>query len=124
MDSNGEMSHAFRFTNVGGSPLTLTKGPTTCRCTVSEIKDGPELKPGQSTDVAVEWKGRGIRGQYHQTAAIYTTDPSRQEVRLTISGRVAAAVWAEPSQVVFPHLSHTESEASKGADCIPACPSG
>ncbi len=112
MDSNGEMSHAFHMTNVGGSPLSLTKGPTTCRCTVSEIKD-EHLNPGQSTTVALTWKGRGLRGQYRQTATIYTTDPSHPEVKLLVVGRVAAAVWADPNELVLSRISHTEPVAGE-----------
>jgi hypothetical protein len=110
MDMGGQLSHDFKFTNVGRLPLTLSKGPTSCKCTVSEIEKA-ELQPGESTAVTLRWNARGAISDYHQTATINTSDPSWKEVTLTVSGRVAVAAWTDPTELVFSQLSSDESDS-------------
>ena len=38
-------SHEFTITNTGDAPLLLDVGPTSCKCTLGEVADGP-LSPG------------------------------------------------------------------------------
>ena len=59
MDYGSEMGHDFMFTNAGQAPLVLTAGPTSCRCTVSEVNDD-KLLPGESFKVTVRWKAREV----------------------------------------------------------------
>jgi hypothetical protein len=107
MDAAGELSHAFRFTNSGRSPLVLTKGHTSCRCTVSEIQRG-ELPPGQSTTVTLHWKAHEVTGEYRQTATILTNDPARPEVTLTVVGQVVVAAWADPAELLLSDIPGDE----------------
>ena len=112
MNLGAELSHDFIFTNTGRSPLVLTPGPTSCQCTVSEIRQG-EAPPGGSTKVTLHWKAREVVGEYRQTATIHTNDPARPEVQLAVSGRVAAAVWADPSELVLGQLSRDEPATAR-----------
>ena len=100
MDSSKDGSHDFKFTNKGASPLQLTRGATTCRCTVGEIADSSVL-PGQSTTVKITWKSKHYAGPFKQSVTINTNDPNRREVILTISGEYTEPVHFEADELNF-----------------------
>lgn len=52
MEVTEDGKHEFTITNQGDKTLSLNPGPTSCKCTLSEIKDS-ELAPGKSTKVTV-----------------------------------------------------------------------
>ena len=107
MDYGSETGHDFTFSNAGRAPLVLTAGPTTCRCTVSKV-NGDKLLPGESFQVAVHWKARELSNDYRQTVQIYTNDPLRPVVKLSIIGEVSVPLRAEPAELVFSQLSQDE----------------
>ena len=88
-------------------PLVLTAGPTTCRCTVSEVSDN-KLLPGESFKVTVHWRGREVTSDYRQTVQINTNDPDRPVAKLSVVGEVAVLLAADPSELVFSDLSQDE----------------
>lgn len=51
-------SHTFTFTNVGGSPIIITKVESTCGCTVPEYTQTP-VKPGEKGTVKVTYSPAG-----------------------------------------------------------------
>ena len=107
MAFGSERSHDFTFSNSGTAPLVLTAGPTTCRCTVSEVKDN-KLMPGESFKVTVHWRGREVTSDYRQMVQIITNDAARPVVKLSVVGEVAVLLAAEPSELVFSQLSQDE----------------
>jgi len=107
MDLSEEGKHEFVFTNRGDHPLTLNPGSTSCRCTVSEIKDN-DLAPGQSTKVLVTWRSKGRIGPFQQSLTIVTSDPLRPEVTLTTQGEYTRSVYTEPDELAYGQISGTE----------------
>jgi len=98
-------SHEFAFTNAGEAPLELTKGATSCKCTISGLEQ-TLIPPGETANVKLEWKANpgGPGGDFRQTALILTNDPLRPEVTLTIQGK-SFAMWDPfPSGLVFTDL--------------------
>ena len=107
MDANTSDEHAFVFKNQGAGPLQLTKGETTCKCTVAKLDEG-EIPPGGSSKVVIGWKALGMTSDFRHSATIVTNDPSRPRVTLTITGRITSIVRAVPSNLVFSRLSAGE----------------
>jgi hypothetical protein len=107
VDYGSEMGHDFTFTNAGQAPLVLTAGPTSCRCTVSKVS-GDKLLPGESFKVTVHWKTREMSNDYRQTVQVYTNDPLRPVVKLSIIGEVSVALRADPAELVFSQISQDE----------------
>lgn len=108
----GSGSHEFTIRNTGDAPLVLTKGATSCTCTVSDFSgpgsgDGSSrtVPPGSSTTVRIEWKGKGGGGPFRQRATILTNDPKRPEVAFSIEGQVVPLWRAEPSVIALTGLS-------------------
>lgn len=106
-------SHEFVIRNAGTAPLALTKGATSCTCTIADF-DGTEgdadgarfVPPGGSTRMRIEWKGKGP-GPFRQRATIFTDDPRRPQIEFTVVGTVTPTWKAVPDAVVFSRLSAT-----------------
>jgi hypothetical protein len=104
--------HAFRFTNVGDAVLTLKAGVTTCtKCTISELTK-PDVQPGETVDVVVEYTADNSKPQIRQIAPILTNDPERPRVELTISGTVTARYRLVPEEVVLSKVSANETKTA------------
>jgi hypothetical protein len=112
MEQKGTGKHAFTIKNTGTINLTLSKGHTTCKCTLADI-DKAEVPPGESTQVTLEWHGKLFEGEYRQSATIGTNDPERPQVTLAVTGRILALVKAVPTDVVFSALSPNRSSTTE-----------
>lgn len=111
-------SHEFTIRNAGLTPLALTKGATSCTCTISDFDrsaggdpDGARMvPPGSLTKVKVQWKGKGSGGPFRQQATIFTNDPRRPEIVFVVEGLVVPTWKAVPEAVVFSRLSATTGD--------------
>jgi hypothetical protein len=131
-------SHAFVIRNVGTGPLRLTRGASSCTCTIAgfaadgtagaespgassgggeagDRDDTPEkiVAPGESTRIVLEWKGRGADGPFRQQATILTNDPRRPEVIFVVEGTLVPTWKAEPETLLFSQLSATGGETGE-----------
>ncbi len=114
----GSGSHAFVVRNTGTTPLLITKGKTSCTCTVSDFEGDGEgensrnVSAGGETIVRVEWTGKGEGGPFRQSATILTNDPGRPEIAFSIEGTVIPTWKAEPKSVIVSGISaNTASQA-------------
>ena len=111
-------SYRFAIRNTGGGPLTLTRGSTSCSCTVSEFESAeggsPDAKklvpPDEETFVTVQWKGKPPGGPFRQQATILTDDPRRPEVVFVVQGTVVPTWRAIPESIVLPRLTASASQ--------------
>lgn len=107
MSSEDSLSHVFVIKNEGTAPMTISLGQTSCKCTVSGLKKD-KLPPGESAEIELQWTPKAVAPEFKQTAPIYTNDPNRQEITLTVKGAVLADVWMSPSEMSLPDLNPTE----------------
>ncbi len=112
MERKATGRHTFVLKNVGDFPLVLRKGKTSCKCTLSELND-TEVPPGGSTEVTLEWTAKTYESLFRQDATIFTNDPRRQIVTLTIEGLVIDSLQVNPPEVVFSNLTADESSSAK-----------
>lgn len=111
--AGAEGSHEFVIHNTGRGPLVLTRGATSCSCTVSdfESKDGgdelarKEVPPGGSTRLRLKWRGKGAGGPFRQQATVFTNDPRRPEIAFTIEGMVVPTWKAVPDSIALPTIA-------------------
>jgi hypothetical protein len=113
----GKGSHGFIIRNTGDLPLELTKGATSCTCTVSDFEeseggsaDAKVVAPGGSTMVKVQWRGKGDGGPFRQQASVLTNDPRRPRIAFVVEGTVVPSVTVEPASLSFPRLSTGSGE--------------
>ncbi|MFM8634154.1 MAG: DUF1573 domain-containing protein [Planctomycetia bacterium] len=99
--------HAFTIGNTGSVPLTLSRGATSCSCTVSDLgQDAPRtVLPGDTTTVSVQWTGKGQGGPFRQQVTVLTNDPRRPEIVFAIEGTVVPKWRAMPDMLTLPKLS-------------------
>ena len=99
--------HQFVIKNEGRGPLILTKGETSCVCTLSSIEQ-PEVPPGGSTKVEVEWHPKA-HGPFRQSAQVLTNDPKRSRFELVVYGDVVSSYRIDPATIVFSGLAPNRS---------------
>jgi len=96
MAKDEERSHKFTIRNDGEVPLLLSKGPTTCKCTISDLPKR-EVAPGETVDVEISWTPRDLDQQFRKEARIQTNDPDNREIKFLISGKVVEEFIVTPS---------------------------
>ncbi len=107
---NSKMRHAFVIRNEGNALLELLAGPTTCKCTLSNLEK-TEVPPGGSTKVVLEWRLEGLGEDFRQSAQITTNDLPNELVTLVVQGKIIDRVKLEPAQLVL--TSVTSNEGTK-----------
>jgi len=120
------LSHKFILKNEGEAPLEVQKGETTCKCTLSSMKDST-IAPGESIEIELSWTPKSTEQIFGQTATIYTNDPENQELKLRIEGMVndlisfdgiskGGANWSLPSMTNTDPVSYTGKMHTKYLD--------
>ncbi len=107
---DSKMKHTFIIKNEGNAPLTLEKGPTSCKCALSELEED-SVMPGKSGKVTLEWKMNTAGEDFQQSAEIYTNDPVYSHITLGVRGRVIDVLRLEPSNLVLSHVSADEGSS-------------
>jgi hypothetical protein len=104
--------HVFTIRNTGGGALTLTRGASSCSCTIGELGGAgaaPDARlvvpPGESAPVTVQWTGKGGGGPFRQQVTILTDDPRRPQIALVVEGTVVPTWKAVPSALVLPRIA-------------------
>lgn len=90
----------FIIKNIGDEDLTLEQGESTCQCTVGKLTEGA-LKPGESTNVTLEWTPKSATDEFSHTAMILTNDPNQPQISLNVQGRVIAEYRVDPPGLSF-----------------------
>jgi len=104
---DSKMKHTFVIRNEGQAPLTLEKGPTSCKCALSDL-ESDKVMPGKSGKVAIEWKVNVPDDHFRQTAEIYTNDPMQSTILLEITGKITDVLRMEPRDLVLGSVSVSE----------------
>jgi hypothetical protein len=91
-------THAWIVSNKGEADLDLWMINSTCMCTFAKFKDGQKatVKPGEKTDIELEWHTNNAVGDYSKGATIGTNDPERPEFKLGVHGIVHQPVIIVP----------------------------
>jgi len=108
MSHGSEQGHEFVIRNAGEAPLKITRGATSCSCTVSDFEsseggetDGEKfLAPGGATKVRLKWRGKNP-GPFRQQATVFTNDPRRPEIVFVVEGFVVPLWKAKPESIVL-----------------------
>src|SRR5688572_26118142 len=70
-DRHAEGEYELMCRNEGKTPSGLKKGQTTCKCTMSEMKNG-RLRPGESQPSKLTWTAKTGESDFSQSAEIIT----------------------------------------------------
>jgi hypothetical protein len=61
--------------------------------------DRDEIPPGKTGTVTLEWSAEHREGMFRQVAAIFTNDPLRPRVTLSVEGRIKGSLGANPAEI-------------------------
>ncbi len=85
-ETDGDVSHTFRFRNEGTLPLVIRSVGVSCGCTYPQFSKEP-LLPGKSSEMKVIFDPTNRPGKFEKVISVATNDP-RGNIRLTITGTV------------------------------------
>lgn len=108
----GKGSHEFVIRNAGDVPLELTKGATSCSCTVSDFEESEGgssaakiVAPGETARLKVQWRGKA-EGPFRQQAGVLTNDPERPQISFVVEGVVIPGTYKViPPLIALPKIS-------------------
>lgn len=101
----------WKLSNQGDADLQIWKGTSTCMCTVAKLqKDGDRLtlKPGESTDIDIEFKTNQVVGDFHKGANIETNDPDHPTFPLFVHGKINPPVIVIPGDTIDLHTLNSD----------------
>ncbi len=106
MEKYSKLQHVFEVKNEGNAVLTISQGRTTCKCTVSDLKESG-FKPGEVARITVEWKAQnaGSNPDFRQTVELVTNDPDNEIVELKVHGFVTETVRVLPEHLTVGNIS-------------------
>jgi len=89
----------FKFTNVGKGLLIIKEVKGCCGVTTSLEKR--QYKPGESGVVKAKFHAITTPGTFKRAIQVYSNDPSKAEVELTLNAKIVPKVAYEPLKLNF-----------------------
>ncbi|HSW44418.1 MAG TPA: redoxin family protein [Phycisphaerae bacterium] len=94
------LSHTFTLSNPGTADLNITRVTSGCGCT--RTGEYPNvLKPGESGKITFTVTTTSFRGPFSKMPAIYSNDPVKPELRLTLKGDAKRYVDVTPTFISY-----------------------
>lgn len=104
--------HTFVIKNEGKAPLAIRGTGSSCKCTLSDLKDAV-IPPGESYDVTLTWNSGHAKEQFAQTATVETNDPLVREIKLEVKGEVRAVVASLTDTVNLGRLTPSNGKSKQ-----------
>jgi hypothetical protein len=114
MEFGSSKSHTFRIRNDGLSPLNLSIGDVSCRCTSAKLS-AEQLQPGQEGEVQLTWKAESLVSPLEQSAEIQSNDPVQPQWILRVRGELTARFtwWPNTMELRSPKRSNSPQDAAE-----------
>ncbi|MEJ2699538.1 MAG: DUF1573 domain-containing protein, partial [Desulfuromonadales bacterium] len=104
-----KVEHVFNFRNSGDAPLSILKVRSSCGCTAALVSS-TEVGPGETGEVRATFDSTRFRGEVVKTVYLYSNDPVRRVIQLTIHGEVKPELVTNPTQIDFGLLNPGEKK--------------
>lgn len=82
-----KVTHSFKFTNTGKSPLIISQVNPSCGCTTPKDWPTEPIAPGESGQITVEFNSKGFPGKVDKSVSVLTNCIPRT-IDLKIFGEV------------------------------------
>lgn len=112
MDLGEERQHVFRLTNAGDGILTIRRGPSSCKCTVLDLRNG-ELPPGESRDITLAWEAESENENFRHGAAFFTNDPEHPDLSVVAVGKIRRHFGVSSGDIVFRDVKPGETATAE-----------
>jgi hypothetical protein len=87
LSSGATVQKEVNIRNSGRKDLIVRYVQPNCPC-VSVGFTTEKIKPGETKNLTITWKGEGRRGTQNKAVTIYSTDPVHPVQRISLSGQV------------------------------------
>jgi len=104
-----KLNFAFKLTNNGDSPLSITRTRTSCGCTVAHISTN-SIAPGKSAELKITFDSSNFGGKVSKTITVESNDPEAPSTTITIKGIINEDLVVTPRQL---NLGQTHIGSSK-----------
>jgi hypothetical protein len=101
-NTGSHITKTFEIKNAGDQPLHINQVRTSCGCTAALLSDSL-LKPGEKSEIKVNFNPQGYSGNVTKYIYVMSTDPSSQMTTLELKMNVAYALQSNPSFILFPN---------------------
>jgi hypothetical protein len=103
------VTHNFKFQNVGDDTLKISKVRASCGCSKAEASTN-KIPPGRFGEIEVAFKTGGYLGRQTKNISVYSNDPTNPVVKLQLKGEVKMEVEVRPSYLSFGSIpKHTQA---------------
>lgn len=110
LDPAEKCEHVFLVRNEGEAPLQLSRGSTSCKCTMSDLPN-VAIPPGTGAAVRIASKIAQTSGSFSHSATIFTNDPNNSSITLSIEGTIRRYVAADPPRIVLSGMRREQSKS-------------
>ncbi len=100
-----EFAQTFLICSRGDAPLQLAQGPSTCKCTVTDLPEGP-IPPGGEAAIRVAFSAAVMHdtlksGPFSRTVCVLSNDPAHPRIFLELQAIVRRRLAAAPSPITL-----------------------
>lgn len=107
--AGAKVEHRLKITNTGSADLNITNVRTNCGCAVAG--DYPRtLAPGVSGEIPLALTTANMNGPFQKTVTIYSNDPVRPQLTLTLKGDARPLIALQPAGIFFPAVYGEQSQ--------------
>ncbi len=99
--TGGKLEHAFKITNTGKEELSITGVKPSCGCTVAGSYPRT-LAPGATGEFPFTLTTTTINGPFIKRISVFSSDPAKPELTLTLKGKGVPQIAIEPRGVYLP----------------------
>lgn len=103
-----KITHTFKFANTGTAPLKISRISTSCGCT-AVLPSTRDILPGGSGEIHATFVTKRYEGKQEETITVYSNDPVKPEIVLTILGIIKTEVAVIPQGINFGNVKKGET---------------
>lgn len=97
--------YAYTIRNAGTQALLIERVQTSCGCTTTALKERT-IAPGKEVQLETRLSMQGrAGGKQHKTITVYSNDPKKPQLALSLSGEIKRDVELQPDRIFFRQIS-------------------
>lgn len=104
--------HEFELRNDGDEELKIERVVPACGCTATQLT-APLIAPGASGKVRLEFDSSGFVGTEEKSARLFSNDPNKPFVTLSLKGNIEVDYVIKPSRIMFGEVLRGDAAAQE-----------
>ena len=107
-----KITHTFKFTNTGSLPLKIERVSTSCAC-AAVLLSAREIPSGSQGSVRAIFEPRRYKDKQEDIITVYSNDPEKPEIDLTIKGVIKRDVAVVPQGINFSNIKKGQPASAR-----------